>query len=218
MIERILYLVLENVLKALREDQTLIDEVFSRIYQLEKDEVAGIKRLFAKPIEIRQGYAHADATMPMFTIILAGEQQSDFVIGDSAGMTQGLQPFDPAFGCDQIASIWDQNFQILCYSENPDQTRYMYEAARSAFLVNRTFLAQNGLLDPAMSGMDLTPDPRYLPDHLFCRVLSIRTKSEFVLVDYNSRAGRAFQITGLAVDPASPNSNGGVPTDVTVVT
>ncbi len=217
MIQRLLFTALFNAVARIASDTTLVNQLFAANYGLLPNEVAAIQTYFStNPPKVVQGYARADAKMPLYAVLLQGEAQSDYSIGDNAGMTMGIGAGQLGYGCETIGTFWDQNFQIYCYAENPDMAVYMYEIAKSALLVNRTFFQDNGVIDPMVSGMDLAPDPRYLPEHLFCRVLAFRCKQQLELVDYDSGVGRAFQITGIAVPPGTSQSNGGAETLVTV--
>lgn len=216
MIERFLYTALSQGLAAVVQNPTLLDDMFGDLFALSSTELTGIKTLFATSTpKVRQGYARQDAKMPLFCIVLQGEQQSDYTLSDCAGMTM-VPMSDPTFGMSEFGTIWEHTFHILCYAEHPDVSSYMYELAKQAVITNLPYFLQNGVLDPMLGGMDLSPQIGYLPEHLFCRTLIFRCKRPFTQLDRSSATGRAFQIGGIAVAPASPSSNGGVKTLVTV--
>lgn len=215
MIQRYIFNAIQNGLAALAADPSILDDIFCNIYGLGSDEVAGIKTYFANTtINLQQGYAHVDAKMPLLAIVMAQEQMSDFFLGDAAGISDAPMGSD-TFGADETGAVWESNYQVLCYAEHPDVVSYLYEVVKSALLVNDDYLVDNGVMEPILSGMDLVPDPRYLPEHLFCRVLGLRCKRAFIRVDKNSKFGKAFKITGMFVPANSPYDNGGVKTLVT---
>lgn len=208
MIERIIVDVLRRGLDQVRQDPTLIDALFVDVLDYAPQESAQIKVALAKRApQAQMGYIREDATMPRYSVTLQGEQEVENALGDYAGMASETLG-DPDFGCSTYGAIWEHNYQIMCYAEHPDLVSHLYELAKSILMANRRYFLEKNCQSKILGGMDLSPDAGYLPEHLFCRVMSLRCQREFTMVDRDSRLGRAFAVTGIAAPPASPYSNG----------
>lgn len=225
MIQRYIFTCLNHGLSAMAADETLFDDLFSDTWGLGATEVAGIKAYFAAhPIRVQHGFGLAEITPPLMAITLQAESQSDFFLGDATGVDTdppaSWQQYDPQgnlrYGAIEQGALWEYSYRILCISENIDVTSYMYEMAKASLLAGKQYLISQGVIAPTYTGMDLAPDPRYTPENLFTRSLGVRCKRPFVLTDRSSALGRAYKVSGLAIPPASPQDNGGVPTSVTV--
>jgi hypothetical protein len=224
-IQRYIFTAVSNQLAAMASDPTLFDDLFAYTWGLSATEVAGIKSYFAAhPIRVQHGYAVAEVNPPLIAITLQAESQSDFFEGDAAGFTTtapaGWAGFaasaDGAYGAQVEGAIWEYSYRILCISENIDVTSYMYEMVKAALLGAKEYFIAQGIMLPSYTGMDLAPDPRYTPENLFTRVLGMRCKRVFSIVDRSSALGRAYKVSGAAIPAASPNDNGGVTTGVDV--
>lgn len=213
MIQRYLYDTLVAGIEEIQKDPTILDDIFRVNYCLSQAEVDSIKEAFAaSPPNVIHHYARSESEFPLYSIVLESEQESEHYIGDDAGMID--EPDDPLFGADRIASIFTHDYTILTYTEHPDLTLYYYEIAKAIFLVAP--LKSLGLFNTHISGMDLMPDPRYIPDHLFVRRMSFKADREFERIDRDSKLGKAFRVEGIHVDSSgSPSSVGGAKTLVT---
>lgn len=211
MIQRLLYTRLKEGIQVILEDPTLLDQLFLDLFELSTEEVEGIKTAFAsKTPSVIHGYARAESDFPLYSIVLGNERETDTYLSDDAGMID--DPEDPLFGTDRYSSIWESTFNILCYTEHPDLTVYYYEIAKSILISSPDF-TDWGVIDYSMSGMDLMPDPRYIPEHLFVRQLNFDAKYEFLRLGHKSRLGKAFKVRGIHVDKSgSPSDVGGVKT------
>jgi hypothetical protein len=210
MIERFLYTTLKDGIQAMLDDLAILDDLFVDLYELEQSEVDKIKEVFTEdPPGVIHSYARTETSIPVFSIVLESENESEHFLGDDAGMID--DPEDPDFGADCKSTIWDHKYQILCYTEHPDLTLYYYEMAKSIFLT--ADLSSYGLFMTHLSGADLMPDPRYIPEHLFVRRLSFECSREFLRLDRGSKLGKAFRVRGIHVDKSgSPSDVGGVKT------
>lgn len=212
MIQRFIYMALVDGITQLTEDPTLLDQLFSDLYELSPTEVAGIKQVFAaKPPKVIHGYAPRDVDPPVYSIVLQGEHESETFLNND-----GLQisdPEDPDFGADVKTSIWRNSYHILAITEHPDVTSYYYEIAKSIFLASTDFFADRNMFEIRITGQDLSPAMSYLPEHLFARNLVFQCDREFQRVDRDSKAGKAFAVSGIHIDESgSPSDVGGVKT------
>lgn len=212
MIQRFLFLALQDGIAQISADLTLLDDLFAELYELDPTEVASIKTHFAaKPPKVIHGYAPRNVEPPVFSIVLMNEGESATFLNNDA--LQICDPDDPDFGADVKASIWQHSYHILTYTEHPDVTSYYYEIAKSILLASTDFFVERDLFDIQMSGQDLMPDPRYIPEHLFARRMVFNCDRQFRRVDRASKAGKAFKVAGIHIDESgSPSDVGGVKT------
>lgn len=208
MIQRFLYTALTNGLAAIAAKPELLDDLFSDQLGLSAGEVVAIKTYFvAHAPAVRHGYARSDFPMPVYAITLQSEGEKDLMIGDDGGVVD--PEFDAELGNNDIRSaLWHHNYGILCYSQHPDATTYMYEVAKSIILASGPYFVAQGIWGIRVSGADLRPDPKYLPEHLFARVLTFECEREFQVIDRTSRLTKAFAITGVHVDNSGQPSDG----------
>jgi hypothetical protein len=218
MIQRTLFNILKIGIDEITRDISILEDLFIEQHNLESAEVASIVTLWkAKPPNVIHGYADADSKFPLYAITLLGERETDKFIGDSAGDV--MDENDPDFPGEQNSSIWRHEYAIWVYSDHPDVTSYYYEVAKHVILTAGPIFIQNFIMDIDVAGMDMTPDPRYLPSHLFVRQLKFSCKRELLRVDPESKLGKAFKVSGIHVDSSgSPSDVGGVKTNVTIDT
>jgi hypothetical protein len=216
MIQRLLYTALTRGLDAIKADPTILDDLFLDNYELGQTEVDGIKAFFAaKPPTVVHGYARSDQEPPLYSIILASEREADAVIGDEAGMVDDVE--DPDFGSDQYAALWEHTFHIMCLAEHPDVCTYLYEVAKATILQAKPTFIPFGVYGLTLSGQDLAPDPRYVPEHFFVRQLVVSCRAELLTTAKSTKLEKAFQVAGIHVDKSgSPSDVGGVKTLVTI--
>lgn len=210
MIQRLLYQRLKDGIDIILNDLSILDEIFVDMFELSQAEVDKIKIAFTQQTpNVIHGYAPTESDFPLYSIVLQSERETDTYLSDDAGMID--EPSDPDFGTDVYSSLWESTFHILCYTEHPDLTVYYYEIAKS-ILISSDFVSW-GVIDYSMSGQDLMPDPRYIPEHLFARVLVFDGKYEFRRLGYQSKLGKAWKVRGIHVDKSGSQSDvGGVKT------
>lgn len=216
MIQRLLYTAMIRGLDAIKADPTILDDLFLNNYELGQTEVDGIKTFFAaKPPTVVHGYARSDQEPPLYSIILASEREADAVLGDEAGIIEDDQ--DPDFGADQYTALWEHTFNLMCITEHPDVCTYLYEVAKAIILQAKPTFIPFGVYGLTLSGQDLAPDPRYMPEHFFVRQLVITCRAEFLTTAKSTALTKAFKVAGIHVDKSgSPSDVGGVKTLVTI--
>lgn len=215
MIQRLIFDALEKGVDILVKDFSLLDDMFGgEEYGYSREEIEAVKTIFkTTPPYPVHGYAQRDHTFPLWAIMLAGEQETERALADETGFVD--DPDDPeGMGTDIIGSIWDHNYAVLTYSLNADSCIYCYEAARAILmLARREWVNKFGYHNIRLSGADLAPDPRYLPEHMFIRQLTVSVSAEHSFPQPDSRFGRAWKVAGMHVDKSgSPSDVGGVKT------
>lgn len=216
MIERYIYTALQAGIEIITARPAILDALFKDDYELDAAEVAAIKQLWEeKPPNVIHSYPRIDSSFPLYAVILSEEREDQTFIGNDAGMV--TDPNDPNYGADIDAAVWVHSYWIQCLAEHPDVTRYYYEVAKSILLA--TDWEERGIFSIQMSGADLAPDPRYLPENLFMRQITFKCNREFQRLDLESRFHRGTQIAGIHVDKSgSPSDVGEVKTLVTPYT
>jgi hypothetical protein len=215
MMQRLIFDALKQGSLMLAQDPSLLEDMFGpeSQYGYSTAEIEAIKTIFktTAPYPVH-GYAGRDHTFPLWAILLAGEQESERALGDDTGFVD--DPDDPEFGTDLTGSIWDHNYAVLVYGLSPDVCSYCYEVARSILmLARRDWVNQYGYHNIRLSGADLAPDPRYFPEHMFIRQLTVSGSGEHSFPVEGSKFGRAWKVAGMHVDKSgSPSDVGGVKT------
>ena len=98
-------------------------------------------------------------------------------------------------------------------TEHPDMTIYYYQIAKSILLAHNW--DQEDLWEIKVGGGDVQPDPAYLPENLFIRVLSFGCEAEFQRLRLGE--DKAWTLDGLYVDKRGSSSDvGGVKTLITI--
>ena len=217
MIERFLYMALDDGITQITEDPTLLDLIFEDLFELDETEVEGIKTVWAaKPPSVIHGYAPRDVDPPVFSIVLQAESETERFLNDDGLQITDVE--DEDFGADCKVSIWQHSYNILIYTEHPDVTAYYYQVAKSILLASGDFFVDRDIHAIQLSGSDLAPDPRYIPEHLFARNLTFKCDRLFTRIDRDSKAGKAFQVAGIHIDKTGSASDvGGVKTLVTPI-
>lgn len=215
MIHRLLHDILTDGIAAITADITLLEDLFADHYEIEATETAAIREYFeTNGFNVINGYARSDSVFPLVSIVLASEGESTTVIGDDGG--QVLDEEDPYYTADIEAAFWDHVFHLYIYTGNPDITAAYYELAKVILLAGLATFTDDGCFGYKMSGMDLAPDPKYVPEHLFVRQLVFSCQREFQRIDKDSRLSKAFAVAGIHIDESgSPRDVGGVKTLVT---
>jgi len=199
--ERLLYRVLTAGVSLLKTDNAMMEDLFLREEGLDPAEVEAIKTFWADQTPtVHHSYPRRDFTPPFYSIVLGNENESGHFIGEDAGMIS--DPEDPNYGQEELASEWKHTYQIFCVTEHPDATIYTYQAAKYIFASAHDLLAGEGFYEMHLGGMDLAPDPRFMPEHWFVRQLSLEFKAEFARLDKTSALGKAWKVGGIHIDRA----------------
>lgn len=210
MIQRFLHTALTNGFTAVAADPEIIDDVFGEnALCLDAPEIVVIKKFIAdNPPNIIHGYPKADSKYPLLAITLGREAESQHFMADDAGMIDTIG--DDDFGADILSAIWRHNYPIHILDQHPDGVSYVYELAKSILLTAIPFFDEKGIQSVNISGMDMAPDPRYVPAHLFVRQLAFDCERELLRVVRSSKLNKAFKIAGIQVDKVLETGEVGV--------
>lgn len=215
MIHRYIYDVLTTGIATITAEPEYLDDLFDENYQLVHDESVAIKEYFAnKGFNVHNGYPRTNTEFPAVCIILGDEAESEHVIGDTGGKITDED--DPNYGLEIITSFWDCAYRLMVITEHPDVTAYYYEIVKYIMVDAQGCLINDGCSDFHMSGNELAPDARYLPEHLFARQLVFRCKREFQFIYRETDMRDIRSVDGIHVDSSGSSGDvGNVKTNVT---
>ena len=199
MIQRLLYTALTQGLVAIKKDPSILADLFKSNFQLSDKEVEGIQKLFAdSPPTVVHGYARSDQDTPIISILLHSEREADLMLHDDAGDV--TETMDSDFGASQYSALWEHVYNIVCITEHPDVCQYIYEVCKYIILQAKCTWIPYGVYEIRVSGADLAPDRRYMPEHFFIRQLTLSCRAELLTTAKNSKFGKAFKLGSISVD------------------
>lgn len=211
MFERVLYDVLADSLARIAERPEALDGFLAGLPlqdDTERDALRAIVLDFARSARpVMHGYARSDTAFPVWSIVLASENESLRALGDETGD-------DDEDGQPIRASVWDSTFQVLVYSQHPDVTLYLYQLLRAVMISRRVELVQrSGAMNvTTLSGAELSPDRLWLPEFLFVRALTLTAQAVveglFNLQDIDAQPSTARRIVGVHVDDPRAGPDG----------
>lgn len=215
MIQRFVHNALTSGFAAIARDITILEDFFLNEYELEREEVAAIRKFFENsPPDIIHGFPRSNTKVPCVAIILGQEGESTNFIGDDGGIDE--DPDSETFGADIETALWRHTFQLMVCAEHPDVALYYYELVKHIMLTAGDYFVEKGMLGFEFAGADLMPDPRYAPENLWVRQLTFTAQREFQNLDKSSRLGKAFKVAGIHIDKSGSSGDvGGVKTLVT---
>ena len=215
MIHRYINDLLKDSIAAILANPVILDDLFQENYELVSDESDAIKQYFAdKGLNVINGYPRQNTDFPSVCIILGDEAENEHIMGDDAGFID--DETDPNYGMELNSSFWDHAYRLLIITEHPDVTAYYYEIVKYIMADGQDSLGNDGCFAFHMSGNDLAPDGRYLPEHLFARQLIFKCRREFQLIVRDGPIRTGLSTEGIHVDSSgSPSDVGSVKTNVT---
>jgi hypothetical protein len=181
--ERTVLTLIQRGVDAIRADldtsapgETVLDDILRTLSDAERAKARDYYR--DHPPTVIMGYPRIDAEFPLYALTLTSDSEANRYIGT------GEHDEPSGFGAD-IPGImgakervefnqWTQAvFTVFVYAEHPDLCAWYYRVLRRIMNVGIRFLIGEGLDNPVISGAELAPDPRYTPDNLFVRRLTL---------------------------------------------
>ena len=230
MVERTLFGVIRDGLTYFTEDEGARFERWLRDYMnLEPAEAAKGRIYFAggttpdgdlveaRPPTLVHGYPRTGGPFPCWALTLGSERESATWIGDDTQFldSNGEAYYDPDTGAamDPQSRRVEYSFSILVIADHPDVTIWYYHLLKQVILRNHDVLIARDIDELQLSGADLAPDPRYLPNDVFARQLSVSVQCDEPW--YTPLGNRGTSVTGMGVeyDPdaaADGAVNGGI--------
>jgi len=202
-------------------------ERFQRFLLTQKElseEEAAIARIYfggdpdaSPPVEphpptLIHGYARTGGPFPCVALTLGGEDISTDYLGRDASMlgSDGEEFFDPETGAvvDPHVRRMRYTFNFLIHADHPDVAIWYYHLLKQIIISSHRELEADDVEDVTISGRDLAPDARYLPDTIFTRMLVVTCEGDEV---WDSPMGdRASSVAGIHVENRTTGVTGGV--------
>lgn len=193
MIERILYTVLKEGLDWFIESPIRFERWLVAEKLLDAEE-AGHARLFFEgdpaadpPVEPKyphliHGYARTGGPFPCAALCLGGEDiATDYIGEDAAFLDTDGEPYeDPETGriVDPKVRRMRYTFQLMIHAQHPDVAVWYYHLMKWILMSSRAKLIAQDVEEMTFSGRDMAPDPRYLPDDIWTRMLTITVEGD----------------------------------------
>lgn len=126
-------------------------------------------------------FGKAAGVMPAYAITMAGETETDETLGRSAGaialdeLQALIDEIEQELGHPANANVrrFQFTYQVYAFADNADLTLAIYNVLKKTMLGADKKLMAFGMEAPSFAGMDLTNDPRWLPDNAFARVWQV---------------------------------------------
>jgi hypothetical protein len=128
-----------------------------------------------QPPTVTMGYPRTGSRFPCLTVILESDDEDQEALDYYLGETQ---PGDPADDAHEYAgALFRKTLGIHIFAEHPDVCLYLYHFAKAVIAGAHLVLAGYGLIDPKLSGSELSPQENYLPENMFVRRLGVTVLS-----------------------------------------
>lgn len=209
MIERLIHSVLTTGLEWYTDDLRRLEKYFIDNKGLTTAEAALVREYFEdSPPSIIMGYPRQSGPFPCWCIVLANDSTKQKFIGDD---------IDPEYDSDEPdytnadgdpaegrAFVANYRYDIFVYAmHNPDICLYNYYLLRQIMLREVDAFHQNDLHNIEYNGAELAPDPRFEPEPMWARRLSVTLDGlevAWMLKAVGSGLGGAYWDDGEQVD------------------
>lgn len=185
--ERLFKNVLEEGLQEFVDNPVLLERFFQHECQLAEAEAKIVRAYFTMrpdegqhggPPSIIYGYPRSTGPFPCWAILLLGDRSKQRFLGDDAGTAPPMDTEedleeDPAIGLVRLA---EYTIGLDVYvPDHPDVCIYYYNLLRHIVFqaVPTLQAAPNYLENVEFSGADIAPDPRYLPENMWIRRMTV---------------------------------------------
>lgn len=128
------------------------------------------------PPTVVQSFARfGDTPFPIVALTLAADGTTQDFLGQ--GDMALLDDDDFTIGS-EFRSLDTATFTIFVYAEHPDVVVWYYKVIKRILKMGFLRMVNAGLHDPTMDGADVQPDPRYIPENVFIRRVSLKVEYE----------------------------------------
>ena len=171
---RIVLEVLRVGVAAVSANTDVMDDI---LQDLTSSELTKAKSFWAShPPTVVQSFARfGDTPFPIIALTLSGDDTSQDFLGQ--GDMALLDVDDFTIGS-QFRSLDTATFTIFIYAEHPDVVVWYYKIVKRILKMGFLRMVTNGLHDPMLDGADVQPDPRYIPENVFIRRITLKVEYE----------------------------------------
>lgn len=175
--------VIQNRLLFLKKNPQFIEHIFGTLGT--KTTLKSFKDFIVnKDIKVLIGFPREPQSLPCYSIMVSGEQESPLGLGDN------IDDYEEDWDDDNLITQYvvdgidmDSSYRIECWSDNGDLTSYMYTLLKYCLLSSRNDMLKNGFKLPKLTGTDLEPVPDYIPVFVYRRALVISFRYENLFFD-----------------------------------
>lgn len=180
-VERLFVIALRNAVERFKAEPKRWRRI---LHFLEQDEIDLVPRVFAaRPPTIRAGYGTAQDPMPLITVALMSERPDQEMLGDMIEPDTDYDEYEHG-RAELRGAIYEQTLEITVYADHPDVALYLYHWAKYALEAHLDWFLSHGLIEPRfVQGGEVRPDPRFVPERLFCRSLTFTVRGEAVTAE-----------------------------------
>ena len=166
----------------------------------------------ARPPTLIHGYARTGGPFPCWALILGNERETGTYLNDDALPVDedGNRFYDPETGeiVDAKTRYVAYTFQIMVTTDHPDVTIYYYHLLKRILLSYHDEFIGNHLGAPTISGADLMPNPQYLPNDVYSRILTLEIEGEECWTEA-FEGGVGLSVAGIALEDGSGGGQSG---------
>jgi len=156
----------------------------------------------AHPPTIIHGYARQGGPFPCVALTLGAEDvATDYLGHDASTLDEDGEPYlDPETGdeLDPKVRRMRYTFNLMIHADHPDVAIWYYHLIKHLVVSSCEELEQEDIEDITISGRDLAPEPRYLPDTIFTRLLAVTCEGDETWDNRRQeRPGRGASVGGI---------------------
>jgi len=170
--EQVIAALMKAGITAINDDGTVLDDILGDLSA--NDLTTAKARWASNPPSVVSGYARTNMPFPVWAIVLMNET----IIGDYVGMGEEAYIGGGVKDGNVSKRRVQGQFGLFVYAEHPDLCSWWYRVLRRILNVGHEWLIDKGLNDPMLVGTELAPDPRYTPENLFTRRLTLQVEYE----------------------------------------
>lgn len=175
--ERVLKAILEQEFERLAADSDEARRLLSYVLHqhLGAEEIQRyVTHLAQRPPQVRLGYPRDGVELPMVSIVLGEEHESEHFVGRHIG--ESVIGEEGPFA-EMVGSMWDVTWHVHIFAENPDVTLYLYHLTKLFLVAAGDVLEFVGLQEPSYAGTDLNPQEAYVPENVYVRILRVSART-----------------------------------------
>lgn len=167
--------IVEATLRDVREQPTLIDDIFDLPEQTREE----IRNTFATlDVAVALGYPRDATVLPGVFIVLGAMQEGTQTIGAGFGsevehQVAGDVIGDPLYWHDKEGTFVTSTVRLCCWTENANLTVWLQNLVTWGLLRQRSALTESGYIEQRLTATDFEPLPRWFPSFVYRRDVTV---------------------------------------------